>query len=79
MDKYQNYLYDLGFTLKARALKAKQERDAAPDGSEERTYLSGRLMGFNEALSIIQQDAAGFEIPLAELRLDDLDPDNDLT
>jgi hypothetical protein len=36
-------------------------------------------MGFSEALSIIQQDAAGFEIPLAELRLDDLDPDNDLT
>lgn len=79
MEKYQNYLYDLGPILKKRALEAKDERDAASDGSEEREYLSGRLMAFNEVLSIMQQQAAGFEIPLAELRLDDLDPDNDLT
>ena len=78
MNKYQSYLYDVGLDLKERALKAKEERDAAPPGSEDRTFHSGRVMGFNEAISIIQQNAQGLEISLAELRLDDIDPDRDL-
>jgi hypothetical protein len=78
MEKYRNYLYDLGLILKKRALEAKDERDAAAEGIE-REYLSGRLMAFNEVLSIVQQQAKAFEIRLDELRLDDLDPDRDLT
>ena len=38
-----------------------------------------RVMAFNEVISIMQQQAEGFEIPLAELRLDDIEPDRDLT
>lgn len=78
MEKYRNYLFDLGLILKKRALEAKEERDAAADGIE-REYLSGRLMAFSEVLSIVQQQAQTFEISLSELRLDDLDPDRDLT
>jgi hypothetical protein len=78
MEKYRHYLYDLGLILKERALEAKDDRDAAGDGSE-REYLTGRLMAFNEVLSIVQQQAKAFEIPLSELRLESLDPDRDLT
>ena len=66
MEKYQNYLYDLGLILKERALEAKAERNAAPNKSEEREYLTGRLMALNEVLSIMQQQAAAFDIPLTE-------------
>jgi hypothetical protein len=79
MSKYENYLFDLGPVIKTRALEARRERDACPEGSLEREFQAGRVMAFNEVISIMQQQAEGFEIPLAELRLDDIEPDRDLT
>lgn len=79
MSKYRLYLYDLGYELKLRAIEARRERDSTLPGSSERTYYSGRVIAFNEVISIIQQQAEGFEIPLTELRLDDIVPDRDLT
>lgn len=78
MPTHQNYLYDLGDEMKRRALEARRERDAAPEGSPERLFQSGRVIAFNEVISIMQQQAAGLGIPLAELRLDDIEPDRDL-
>jgi hypothetical protein len=78
MSRHREYLYDLGLELKLRALEAREERDAAPEGSADRTFHSGRLMAFNEVVSIIRQQAEGLGIPLADLRLKDVEPDRDL-
>jgi hypothetical protein len=77
--KYKFYLYDLGELIKERALEAKAQRDAYDERSLEREFQSGRVMAFNEIISLIQQQAEGFDIPLEELRLHDLEPDRDLT
>jgi hypothetical protein len=77
-EKYKWYLYDLGAILKQRALEHKADRDAAREGSAEREFLSGLVLGFNEVISILQQQADGFQIGRQELRLADIDPDRDL-
>jgi hypothetical protein len=79
MSKYAHYLFDLGLYIKERALDARRERDSLPKGSSEREFQSGRLLAFNEVISIMQQHAEGMDIPLADLRLDEIDPDRDLT
>lgn len=77
-DSYKNYLYDLGPIIMERALEAKREKKTAPKNSSEHDYAAGRLMAFNEVISIMQQQAEGFDIPLEELRLDGVEPDRDL-
>jgi hypothetical protein len=76
---HRDYLFDLGPLLKERALEARRQREESPRGSPEREFQSGRVMAFNEVISIIQQQAEGFGIPLADLRLEDIVPDRDLT
>jgi hypothetical protein len=36
-------------------------------------------LAVSEVIAIMQQQAEGFGIPLSDLRLDDIDPDRDLT
>ena len=79
MSKHTNYLLDLGAIVKRRAKEAVAERDATPEGSPEREFQSGRVIAFNEIISIMQQEAVGFGIPLSDLQLSDIDPDRDLT
>jgi hypothetical protein len=76
--KYKHYLEDLGEVVKARALEAKEERTKEPQGSPGYDFQCGRLVAFNEIISILQQQAEGFGINLDELNLDDIDPDQDL-
>lgn len=78
-DAHKNYLFDLGYELKADALDARHQRDSAPKGSEDRAFKSGRLLAFYEIISTMRNRAEGFGIPLSDLRLDDIDPDRDLT
>lgn len=78
-EKHKNYLLDFGLILKERALEARRQRDALPEGGLDRAFQSGRVLAFNEAISIMQQQAEGFEIPLSDLQLEDIDPDRDLT
>ena len=78
-EKHKNYLYDLGLLLKERALEARRQRDELPLESLDRTFQSGRVIAFNEVISIMQQQAGGFDNPLSDLRLDDIEPDRDLT
>ena len=77
--KYRNYLYDVGDLLKTRALEAREERSRTLFDSPEYHLESGRLIAFYEVISLLQQEAEGFGIALRELRLDDIDPDRDLT
>ena len=78
-DKHTNYLLDIGLLIKERALQARRERDECRTEGFEREFHSGRVIAFNEIISMMQQQAEGVGISLAELRLDDIEPDRDLT
>ncbi len=76
--KYRLYLFDLGQIIKDRALNAKDDLSNQQKNTNGFMYESGRLMAFNEVISIMQQQADGFGIDLEELNLNDIDPDKDL-
>lgn len=75
--RYKNYLLDLGNEIRRRALEAKAEVTSARDPATKE-FETGRLMALNEVVSLMQQQAAGFGIPLTDLRLADIEPDRDL-
>ena len=77
--KDKHYLRDLGEIAKTRALEAKDERARKPAGSADYHFQCGRLLAFNEIISILQQQAEGFDINLDDLNLGDINPDRDLT
>lgn len=76
--KYRNFLVDLTPLILERAREAKNAKSRAVRGSAQHEYEAGRLMAYNEIVSILQQQADGFAIPLSELGLDKIDPDRDL-
>jgi hypothetical protein len=76
-DTYENYMRDLGGLLRDLALEARRDRDAAR-GSADESFRSGYLMAFHCVISLLQQQAAAFQIPLEGIRLADLDPEADL-
>jgi hypothetical protein len=78
MLRHKYYLFDLGYEIKLFALQVRRERDAARENSEERTFRDGLLYACYRMISLMQQQAEGFGIPLSDLRLDDIDPDRDL-
>jgi hypothetical protein len=72
----QHYLRDLGYLVRERALDAKREAEASePSGVD---FAKGRLMAYHEVVSLMQSQASAFGIDLAELALNDIDPDKDL-
>jgi hypothetical protein len=74
---YLAYVFDVGYDIKVRALEAQEERDSTA-AAEDRAFQSGRVMAFNEVISIMQQNAEGLGIPLSDIRLDAIVPDHDL-
>jgi len=77
-NKYRQFLSDFGLILKERALEAKDERDAETKDSPEHVFHAGRLLGFNEVVTILREQAKAFGISPSELQLGDVDPDRDL-
>jgi len=67
---YQYYLRDLGMLIREYALEAKSKEKTDFDG--------GYIMCFHRVLTLMQQQAEGFGIPLSEIGLDGFDPDVDL-
>jgi len=76
--KYKYYLRDLGNLLKEKALEAQQFAQKELQGTEGYHLESGRLTAYYEVISLMQQQAQGFQIPLEELDLHDIEPDRDL-
>lgn len=76
--KYKYYLRDLGNLIKENARKAKQTASEQEADTEDYQFQTGRLMAYYEVVSLMQQQAQGFEIPLEELDLKDVNPDRDL-
>jgi hypothetical protein len=74
---HKNYLFDLGYLLRERALEAKQKlRDAR--GTTSEAFAEGRLMAYYEVLSLLLGQAISFELPVEDLHLQELDPNRDL-
>lgn len=73
MAVYQNYLQDLGGLVKELALEAKQH--SREKGSD---FSAGYMTGFHRIVSLMQQQAEAFNIPLEEIGLDSIDADEDL-
>jgi hypothetical protein len=72
-----NYLLDLGMLLKKDALEARAKA-AASKGTDAYEFDSGRALAYYEVISLMQQQAAGFGLPLEALSLADVDVDRDL-
>jgi hypothetical protein len=68
------YLRDLGFLLREYAEKAVRAA-RRPDATE---FEQGRRMAYYEVVSLMQDQARTFDLPLADLALADLDPDRDI-
>jgi len=74
---YKNYIEELGTLMKEYAREAKGRRDAAKDPLE-REYLTGYVMGYHRIISLMIQQAEGMLIPVKEVGLADIDPDEEL-
>jgi len=72
----ENYLKDLGFLIKQEALEAKSRRALAR--ASERDFCDGRLMAYNEVLSLMKSQAIAFQIDQSVIGLNDFDPDAEL-
>jgi len=70
------YLLDFGRLLKEQALEAKREAEVA--GEPEKAFRVGRLMAYHEVISLMQQQAKVFGLPLRTIGLEDIDPETDL-
>lgn len=77
--KYKWYLVDLGPIILERAFEAKESKSEEGMGSPDYLFQAGRLMAFSEVVSIMQQQAGGFDIDLKEIGLHEINPDKDLT
>jgi hypothetical protein len=76
-ERYKNYLFDLGFLLKEYALETKAKKDKEIE-ENVKVYYTGELMAYHRVISLMQQQAEAFGIPLSDLRLEDIIPDRDL-
>lgn len=75
-DIHENYLLDLGRYVRDAAVAAKRDTEAASD--EDRQFQHGRRMAYYEVLSLMQQQAVVFNLPLGDLSMDGFDADRDL-
>jgi hypothetical protein len=76
-DTAANYLRDLGDLIKRAALNARAARDGST-GELDIQFNLGRLTAFHEVVSLMQQQAVAFDLDVADLSLDDIDPERDL-
>ena len=76
MDIHAHYLRDLGFLVREAAVKAREE--AHDDEDKGREWRQGRKSAYMEVVSLMQQQAEAFGLPLSDLALDGIDPENDL-
>lgn len=70
-DKYKNYLIDLGTITKEYAREAINDH-TSPKDTESKDFRSGYMMGFHRMITLLQQQAELFDIPLQEINLEDI-------
>lgn len=72
---HARYLFDLGRLLRAVAQEAHDRVERRPGRGA--TSPQG-MMSWASVLSIMQQQAVAFDLPLSDLGLDGLEPERDL-
>ncbi|MDD1622369.1 MAG: hypothetical protein LUQ11_12910 [Methylococcaceae bacterium] len=70
---YENYLYDLGILIREMAVESKLAAT-----QKQTDFATGYMDGFHRIVSLMQQQAKAFDIPLENIGLDGIDPDVDL-
>lgn len=75
--KYRQYLWDFAHLMRSQAFEEIAERHKALT-EEEKAYHTGRVSAYHRVISLLQQQADGFDIPLEELKLHDIDADKDI-
>lgn len=70
------YFRDFVHLLKEKAVAARSAYVSST--GEDRLFNEGRLMAFHDVVSLLQQQARAFDIALADLDLEDIDPERDL-
>jgi hypothetical protein len=70
---YENYLLDLGTLVREIAVEAREKHE-----KEDTEFTAGYRMGMYRMVTLMQQQADAFGIPLDKLKLDDFDPDQEL-
>jgi hypothetical protein len=76
MNTFENYVLDLGNLLKRDALSTLQHHaTAAPT---DKSFWDGKLLAYNEVLSLMLSQAKAFGVDPKRLGLDGFDPDKDL-
>jgi hypothetical protein len=70
-DKYALYLKDLGTLVKEYALEARNDYKKAK-GSHDEQFKAGYLMGYHRFITLMQQQAEAFDIPLYEISMNDI-------
>ena len=76
-ETYKHYSRDCCNILKQMARDAKRDADGAA-GTGDEGFRSGSLMAFHAVISLLQQQALAFQIPLADLDLADIEPMKEL-
>jgi hypothetical protein len=70
---FQHFMRDCVYELVEKARTAKAAMDTTKSD-----YDAGKLMAFCDVISMLQQQARSFEIPLDTIGLGDINPDVDL-
>ena len=68
---YKSYLICIGEVIKEYAEEAIRDKNLAV-GTEREAYATGYIAGFHRIVTLMQQHAEIFEIPLEEISLDKL-------
>ncbi len=76
-EKYLYYLQDLSRLIKKYAREAKADSDARKN--ENNDFYQGLLAAYHRVITLMQQQAEGFDIDLSILGLEDIKPDIDLS
>jgi hypothetical protein len=74
MSAHANYLRDLGDELRRQAEAAKDDARAAPNDG----FLQGQAHALYSVVSVMQQQAGSFGLPLRDVGLDGFDAERDL-
>ena len=69
-------MLDFGQLVREAAELATREARSAARGEDD--FAKGRSFAYYEVISLMQQQAVAFDLPLEDLKLEGLDPERDL-
>lgn len=77
--KYKLYLYDLGPIIKEYLDKLTRESKKYNKDTLNKSFIDGQLMSFVWFVEMLKQQAQAFNIDIKELRLNDINSENDIS